>query len=572
MLRVAVLAAAVWVVLAVGLLIVGWLYSRAGLGHVERATASLAPEDVVVGNDLAALKAARNDFGVAHLLGEMPMVRSFEGLPFVGRQLHAVRALNGAAHDVLAVGVHAVERSQDGIAGMKQGGAARVSGMRLIASVAAESRTRVDAIHLGSSHGLVGPLAHAQDRFARRIPKLTKALGDLHEVATGLTSFLDGPRLYLVFAANNNEMRLGSGSFLSASLLSTKHGKLTLFPMQPTAPLKLGPARAARVPMPPDQKELWGWLAPNDEWRNLASSPRFDTTAQLSRRMMQVREGLTVDGVLAIDPVALNGIVGATGPVGVGGRQLSGDALLKYVFIDQYHGVSVFDTQQRARRDALGGIAQEAIGRLDAGHWDTRALVRALRTVGRGRHVLAWSARRDEQRAWHIAGVDGALPDDSLFIGVHNRGGNKLDPFLDVRASVSSHRTATGVRVGVIVQMHNTAPNGLPRYVGGPYPGARNARKGTYQGILAFYIPGDATDLHVSGRDPTVSGGRDGKHRVVAMQVHLDRTKTDTVGLTFALPNRAKNLIIEPSARYPSVRWADGALRWQDTDAQTVRL
>jgi Protein of unknown function (DUF4012) len=567
-----VVLAAGWVVLAAGLLVVSWLFARAGLDHVEQATTTLAPEDVVAGNHLGSLKAARDDFGVAHLLAEMPMARSFEAVPYVGRQLSAVRTLNGAAHQVLAIGVGAVEQSQSGIAGMKRGGEARVEGMRLIANVAATSSARVQAVGLGPSHGLVGPLAHARSRFAARIPKLTKALGDLHTVASGLTSFLDGPRLYIVFAANNDEMRLGSGAFLSAALLSTNHGTLSLFPMHPTAILKLKAALAAKVPMEPDQRALWGWLEPNREWRNLASSPRFDTTAKLARRMLQVSDHVPVDGVLAIDPIALDGIVGATGPVRVGHRSFSGDALLKYVFIDQYKGVSVFDTQQRARRDALGAIAQQSIARLDAGRWDTRTLVHALRTVGQGRHVLAWSKHLDEQRAWHVAGVDGSLPDDALFVGLHNRGGNKLDPYLQVRASMVTRRVATGVQVRLLVHMHNAAPTGLPRYISGPYPGSRNARKGTYQGILAFYIPQTASDLTVSGHDPTVSGGRDGAHRVVAMQVHIDRTKSDAVGITFTLPNGSTRLAVEPSARYPAITWTDGTTRWDDTTVHTARL
>jgi hypothetical protein len=556
---------------ALGCFVVAWLSARAGLAHVEHATKSIAPEDIVVGNNLGPLRSARDDFAVASDLTNLPFVRVFEHVPYVGRQLSAVRTLDNAASSVLDTGVNAIERSQVAVSDIKRGGEPRVEGMRLIASVAATAQARVAAVNLGHSRGLVSPLADARARFARRIPKLTKALGDLHTVATGLTSFLDGTHLYLVFAANNDEMRLGSGAFLSGSLLWTSHGNMVLYPMQSTANWLLPPGEGPA--MSADQAQLWGSLAPNREWRDLASSPRFDTTAELALRMGRVRyPKIVVDGVLAIDPVALEGIISATGPVTVGGRSLSGDALLHYVFVDQYRGASITDPKQLVRRDALGEIEQQSMARLSAGHWDTRALVHALRTVSTGRHFLAWSTRPVEERAWKIAGIDGTLPDDAVTVGVHNRAGNKLDPFLAVSGALAYTTKADGVHVAIDVTLVNKAPKGLPSYVAGPYPGARNAREGRYQGILAFYVPAGATGLHVASHDVMVANGRDGPHRVVGVQVHVDRGRSDHVRLSFVLPRGTPQVEVTSSARYPAIHWTSTAGAWDDTATHTVAL
>jgi hypothetical protein len=548
------------------------LCARAGIGHVEHATTTIAPEDVVVGNKLAPLRSARNDFDVASDLTNLPFVRVFEHVPLAGRQLAAVRSLDNAAASVLDTGVDAIERSQVGVSDIKRGGEARVEGMRLIASVAATAQARVAAVDLGQSRGLVSPLTDARARFARRIPKLTKALGDLHEVATGLTSFLEGPHAYVVFAANNDEMRLGSGAFLDASVLWTDHGNLTLFPMQSTANLLLPPVLAPA--MNSDQAQLWGALAPNREWRDLASSPRFDTTAELAVKMMRARfpKLAPMDGVLAIDPVALEGIIAATGPATVDGQSLSGDALLHYVFVDQYRGVSVTDPKQSARRDALGVIAQQSMNRLNAGDWDTRALVHALRSVSTDRHLLAWSTRPAEERAWTIAGIDGTLPTDAVSVGVHNRAGNKLDPFLGVTNALSYTSKADGVHVAIDVTLVNRAPKGLPSYVAGPYPDALNAREGRYQGILAFYVPGTATGLQVAAHDVTVANGTDGPHRVIGVQVDIDRGHAVQVRFSFVLPRGTPQIEITPSARYPAIHWTSAAGAWDDTATHTVSL
>ena len=78
------------------------------------------------------------------------------------------------------------------------------------------------------------------------------------------------------------------------------------------------------VPLDADLRDRWGWLNPNQEWRNLGVSPRFDATAELASRMWTSLGGAPVDGVLALDPIALQAIMKATGPVDVAGRGAEG--------------------------------------------------------------------------------------------------------------------------------------------------------------------------------------------------------------------------------------------------------
>src|SRR5439155_10126956 len=96
--------------------------------------------------------------------------------------------------------------------------------------------------------------------------------------ATALADLLRGPRHYLLLAANNAEMRAGSGTFLSAGSLDFTDGQIHLGEMTPTA--ELPPADG--VPITGDSNALWGWTQPTREWRNLGMSPRFDQTAALA--------------------------------------------------------------------------------------------------------------------------------------------------------------------------------------------------------------------------------------------------------------------------------------------------
>jgi hypothetical protein len=78
--------------------------------------------------------------------------------------------------------------------------------------------------------------------------------------------------------------------------------------------------------------------------------------------------------------------------------------------------------------------------------------------------------------------------------------------------------------------------------------------------------------LRVASKDPAVTGGRDGKHRVVAVQVHIANLRTDVVTLSFDVPKRTRELVVEPSARFPAIHWQSGTHKWDDTEARRVKL
>jgi hypothetical protein len=191
--------------------------------------------------------------------------------------------------------------------------------------------------------------------------------------------------------------------------------------------------------------------------------------------------------------------------------------------------------------------------------------------------MLAWSKHPSEQRAWEIAEVDGRLRDDSLFVGLHNRGGNKLDTFVSMANHVDARATAGGTDVTVTVDLHNKAPAGLPRYIAGPYPGSIGGGRNVYQGIAAMYVPGSVTGIQVTrpGSDERVlivAAGRDGPHRVVGVQVKLRRGARDRLRFTFHVPASVRTLTVEPSARVPAVPWTFGNDHFDDHEQHTVRL
>jgi hypothetical protein len=298
-------------------------------------------------------------------------------------------------------------------------------------------------------------------------------------------------------------------------------------------------------------------------------SPRLAANAALAARMWEASGHAAVDGVLVIDPVALRAFLDATGPVHVGDRQIRAGNVVEELEHKQYVR---FGNATTIRRDALGDIAAAVFTVLDRGAWDPSVLAARLAKAARGRHVMVWSRRADAQQAWQEARVAGALGPDSLLVSMLNRGGNKLDRFLDVNAALTlTPARRASVRGTLTVRLHNRVPGGEPRYVAGPHPDS-GVSEGDYLGIIAVSLPGAATRPSIDGRHDYAVFGRDGMTRVLGYQLRIPRDGSETVVVRFTLPRALQRITIEASARVPALAWRVGRLAWSDRSARTVPL
>jgi hypothetical protein len=193
-----------------------------------------------------------------------------------------------------------------------------------------------------------------------------------------------------------------------------------------------------------------------------------------------------------------------------------------------------------------------------------------------GRHVLAWSPDADEERGWSAMGIDGVVPSDAMLLGVSNRAGNKLDPYLAVASQASAGPAAdgSGSTIHVQVTLTNNAPEGLPTYAAGPNPGSP-VGEGVYLGFVSLTIPGAAGSGSIDGGLPTAVGA-DGPVRVLATQVEVPRGASTTVNFTFDLPHGVHSMPVLPSARATPIAWqfvatgSDNHLEWSDDHPNTV--
>ena len=511
------------------------------------------------------LDRARRSFRHAHRGASSPVLAPLRVVPVLGRQLRSFADLTHSAARVTGVAAASAEAVGAVLGDVHRSGPDRVTTLRLLADRAATADTALGDVRLRGGDGLLPPLRRHWAALEHEVTSIRATLRTASEGLAGVAEVLDGPRRYLLLAANNAEMRGGSGMFLSIGTIGTAGGSVKVGRLRPAGDLTLP---GSGVPAEGDLQSRWGWLEPGREWRNLASTPRFDATAPLAVDMWERLTGEQLDGALALDVPLLAAILGATGPVAVGDGLVSETTVADRLLRDQYQGLDVHDSQSE-RRDELGAIVAAVVGVLEKGDYSPWQLAASLAEASRGRHVLAWSAHPREQRMWETAGIAGSLESRSLAVSILNRGGNKLDPFLDVETALELHSTSDETEVTVRVKVANDAPPGLSPYIAGPHPRSGVA-EGDYLGVVAVNVPGAATYVAIDGAGAPISFGPDGPTQVVAAPLLVGRGQETTVTVQFRLPASERSIETVPSARVPAMVWEAGGHRWRDNGPKVV--
>ena len=550
-----------------GVTLVGAAVSaRTGLATLEEVRAGTTISTFDSTQEVTRLRDAEAHLGTARARVRSLVVSPLRALPVVGRQLRSVDHLTHAGAVVSGTAADALGQVRALLEGGLPSGPERARLLDELGKVAAVAEDRLRAVDLGPDEALVGPLADGRARAGAELAELAASAGRARVAAEGMAQLFTGDSTQLLLLGNNAEMRAGSGMFLTVGTMQINEGRLSVGEIVPTHDFQL----AEWVPIEGDLADRWGWLEPGREWRNLGVTPRFDVTAPLAVRMWAAALGQEVDGVLALDVIALQALLRATGAIQVEGEQVDAENVVQDLLHDQYVGLDLDDpANQEARRGRLAGVARAALEALERPELDGRLLAEELAQAARGRHLLAWTPRAEVQQGWEAMDVDGALGGDELSIAVLNRGGNKLDPYLQVDANLVLQPGPDHTAVSVELRLANLVSAEEPSYVLGPSP-PLEAAPGTYVGLVAANLPGAAASGRFDGVDQLAVTGPDGPTRVVVVPVEIPRGEERTLTLRFELPPGVRAMDVLPSARTPSISWAGLDRTWQDDHTEVL--
>lgn len=348
----------------------------------------------------------------------------------------------------------------------------------------------------------------------------------------------DGPRSYFMAFQTNAEAR-GTGGLLGGfGILRFDNGKPTVDKLAANTELR---ETAGSVDLGPDFAAQYGFANPFTDFRNSNFSPHFPYAAEIWRSMWAKQSGTNVDGVIAIDPVALSYILGAVGPVVMpDGERITKDNVVELTESTVY---SRFPTDQVARKQYLQDVASEVVKKVTGRVESPRQLLDALGKAVSERRIAVWSAVPAEQQLLEQTPLAHAVPDDSAPLAqvfVNNLGGNKLDYYLRRKIEYAADGCSGETRKSTItVTLSNTAPDGpLPDYVA-TFGGLENIMNKPEPGTNVSSVSLIATKgaelvgATANGRKVPIFTGTDRGHPVFEAQIPIPRG--ESVELKFLL-------------------------------------
>lgn len=276
---------------------------------------------------------------------------------------------------------------------------------------------------------------------------------------------VDGPRTYFMGFQTPAEAR-GTGGLLGGyGILRFDNGVPSVDTLAPNTGLE---GAVAPVEFGFEYDQQYGFNQPFFDFRNSNMSPHFPYAAQIWKGMWLEQTGQNVDGVIALDPIALSYILGAVGPVTMpDGEVISAENVVELTLSTAYKR---FPTDQEARKRYLQDIASAVVRKMTGPVGSPRQLLDALGKAVGERRIAVWSADPEDQALLEETPLAHVLPEDSApFAGVviNNLGGNKLDYYLKTHIEYAADKCDGDTRASTVtVKLTNAVPNEpLPDYV-----------------------------------------------------------------------------------------------------------
>ena len=409
-----------------------------------------------------------------------PIWRMSEVVPVLGRNLTAVRVM---ANETDAVVTGAVEplvtvSSSLSLESLKpHNGRIDVTAIeKTVPAVNGASASIDKALTAVKSLDTGGTLSQVASAKATLQTVLTSASSELHS-AKSLLAILpgalgaNGPRNYLLIFQNNGELMPAGGTTGSMVVLHVDKGAIQLIAQSSADPAVFPMFDAPVINVPADSAVLY----PKSLGRfvqDLTETPRFPLTFEIAKAMWMKASGIQIDGMIAVDTVALSQFLAVTGPVPlIDGTQLTSANAVQTLLFGLYknHDAHTVDLINEA-------VAGSVLGKLLDGGIDPKALASFVTTASKEHRILLWSSNKAEQAVIEKSAFYGAPPKstattDAFGVYFRDMTPSKMAYFLKQSVDLSQATCKAGgpTDVRITVKLTNVAPANagttLPSYV-----------------------------------------------------------------------------------------------------------
>ena len=469
-----------------------------------------------------------------------PPFRLASALPVAGAQVDTLRDITARAAEMGGIASRLGVDLQRQVDVGTGGSANRLALVEVLAQSSDRAAKEIEALEPLRQRRLAHPLLRvATDAVAEEQRDATIKLRDASIQADALRALLRGPRRILVLAATNAEMLSGGGLVGQIAVAEVQDGAVRLGPFTQSSEIVL--VKQGPVPLTPEQENLWATMGFGYDFRGITAPADFQQVGPVAAAMAE-RVGLgKVDGVVMLDVIGLQQLVGVTGPVQVDDITIDGENTADQLLYQSYVRFADSGQVRVQRAELQGNVGLAVFKALEERPTDLGRLFEAMRYIVGGRHLMGWAADPNEQLLWERAGAAGQLATEGVQVSLVNRSANKLDYHLAPRVVVRSRRAPGGERR---VRLEITTAN-LPRSPTSPVVEGKTPTQ--HNNDLVAYLPQNAADIQTDGK-PFSRSGEEGGMRVVAAPLVLDLGATVTVGIEFTIP-KDQPIHIIPSAR-----------------------
>lgn len=504
--------------------------------------------------------AARAEASDAESALDRPTLSVLSSLPLVDRDVEALRRISAAAGDTAEAAVGAVDVAN----------ALGVTDTGLAASIYRNGQLDLDALE-----GASEPLAAVTERVTAAesllagspepiLPPVRDALLEARaEVADASESALNGQALfealpallgangtrkYLLAFQASGEARATGGVIGLYGTLIARDGELELGTIGPYQDLfPNGSALPEDVPAPAWFRQSYAPQYALRQWQQANSSPNFPVVAQVLLEMFKATTEDSLDGVVAMDPVALRYMMAGTGPLEVAGRTVTQDEILPLIFEDSY-----LEFESREAQNAfLGEIVAAFWSRVQDGDFNPAKLAKGLSRSVSSRHLMVYSTTSDLQESIGQIEADGSYGPENQNTQVvfhNNYSVNKVDYYLRRSIDTRVRLTLAGnAEVTTTVEMTNEAPDGPPSLLLGP--GIKGDPVGLNRMLFNVLAPPSTRfdSTRVDGSEESFLQYQDDGSRVAWNLLEIPSGQTTKVKVTYTIPGAIKSVRNRPT-------------------------
>lgn len=466
-------------------------------------------------------------------------------VPGLGEDVTAIRQMAGASVWLAAAAEHIVGagRALD----IGPGGDAR--------AVYDEGRVHLDVVESASvsleeaERALLEASLSLED-LDPRLAELHQLVGDanaevntaLHRVSRGSLFFKiippllggDGDRSYLLVFQAPGEARATGGLPGLVAELSAQDGKLELSKVRPYEELgKIKPVDA-----PAWFEESYAVQGALAEWPQANVSPNFPVVADVFLQMYEQATGSELDGVIAMDPLAMQDLLDATGPLDIPNppREVTSANVAELLLVESYTTFPSSDEQNRFLRVVISEFWERiAEGDLPP----TRLLADAFHEAFATQHMKLFVRSDAEQRSLADLSMNGnydTLGSQTQMAFNVNYAVNKVDYFLhrDLTTAIRLQPDGTAA-VTTQIELENRAPAGQPSTLLGT---GEDLPPGTNQMTINLLMPPGSTldRFQVEGEDRAALTYTDDASPVVWDLLEIPPGESTTVTVDYSIP------------------------------------